>query len=73
MLKIKDSVNLKELKKFGFTKRPDNRYWFLPKVSNNCYIIIPIYSRIINVTILNDEETSNLLYDLIQAGLVEKV
>lgn len=72
MLKIKDSVNLKELEKYGF------------KVEQYC-ISKDLYKGNEHINIYQDDkqidisldgwETNNLdtLYDLIQDGLVEKV
>lgn len=68
MLKIKDNVDLKELEKFGFIK------------AKNIYC----YKNIFDVTVLmvfdnrkisnpRDDHGNVILYDLIQAGLVEKV
>ena len=57
MLKIKDNVDLKELEKFGFKKES----WF-----DNQIVYVKSYEQYntyFDVT----------LYDLIQAGLVEKV
>ena len=68
MLKIKDNVDLKELEKFGFIKTG----------------YIYNYKKIFAVTVLmvfdnkkistpTDDNGNVILYDLIQAGLVEKV
>lgn len=73
MLKIKDNVDLKELEKFGFDKTPFG--WYMKNVSNTatCYVGCEIGD------IWFDKATSNRLYeldilfDLIQAGFVEKV
>lgn len=72
MLKIKDNVDLKELEKFGIKyDEEDNCY-------NGNWISIEIYDEI-----YHKENTRKIyvgasayldtLYDLIQAGLVEKV
>ena len=61
MLKIKDNVDLKELEKFGFHKEFD--YY------EGYDIIVDCYSRRIEVYEGGEEK----LFDLIQAGLVEKV
>lgn len=80
MLKIKDNVDLKELEKFGFTyehlvnsyqkivfsnyvDEPDAEYW----------IEIDTRKILLNTSMLNDYNLDNTLYDLIQAGLVEKI
>lgn len=76
MLKIKDSVDLKELEKFGFHKREDNCWVLKVYLANvdddkNFYEIAE-KDRVIKLTRL-DGELDNTLYDLITAGLVEKV
>ena len=76
MLKIKDTVGLKELEKFGFKFYEKGEYscWCIGCMEHGLYIAI--YS---NRKIEVDEESSgelepmDILYDLIQAGLVEKV
>ena len=80
-LKIKDDVDLKELEKFGF--KPFTRqcgfinqtvYDFFDDLGRAC---ISIYShlRIVELNICFNEldDGANCLFDLIQAGLVEKV
>ena len=75
MLKIKDSVDLKELEKFGFEPRYneitgkivryikiDNRN--VVQYVNNDYNHTPYWEVIL--------QSNDLLYDLIQAGLIEK-
>ena len=72
MLKIKDNVDLKELEKFGFRKDKSCEY---VKHTANAYWCVREKDRIIVFSsgmglwarILTD------LFDLIQAGLVEKV
>ena len=74
MLKIKDNVDLKELEKFGFIYNNDvGQYIF------NCInepLTINVWNRKINISDYNTL-TANILvskiYDLIKAGLVEKV
>ena len=72
MLKIKDNVDLKELKKFGF-------YLGTTYITNKeCYfnskIMILVEDRIIKKEEITFDTTDyDTLYDLIQAGLVEKV
>ena len=80
MLKIKDDVDLKELEKYGFIRDTDlsNDYETVYSVSqgyqrlcielNNrtIFLIEPYFS---NTFMLKN----NTLFDLIQAGLVEKV
>lgn len=77
MLKIKDNVDLKELEKFLFFRK---KYLF----NNRCYYIykgeyynieISCDDRIIVFVCYDDDDLydPDTLYDLIQAGLVEKV
>ena len=71
MLKIKDNVDLKELEKFGFylgrTYITDKECYFGPK------IMILVEDRIIGKREKTFDITDyDTLYDLIQAGLVEK-
>jgi len=90
MLKLKDSVDLKELEKFGFEYDKYNSMYYksfeykkfcqLSTKYDPCLetfieeVMIDIPSRIIHsancVQIFMDYDT---LFDLIQAGLVEKV
>jgi hypothetical protein len=87
MLKIKDDVDLKELEKFGFKtiKAEDEviEYAYIPTKRNhsvNIHIygdnIMPwnkyTFSRKI-VLSNHTQKTFDILFDLIQAGLVEKV
>ena len=72
MLKIKDSVDLKELEKFGFIFE----YGFYEKkFSCLTYFIGTLEHRIISVKTFDDKECvlDTTLFDLIQAGYVEKV
>jgi len=77
MLKIKDDVDLKELEKFGF-KVSDN----VADVNNvSCltfkFLTISQTTRDIDICSgydeVNGDEEIEKLFDLIQAGLVEKV
>lgn len=76
MLKIKDEVNLKELEKFGF-KESD---WIDKKATNlsNSETTIELYDDIYNrwntrkIYVIGSAFLDTV-YDLIQAGLVEKV
>ena len=70
MLRIKPDVDLKELEKFGFIFCEYELYHLSFDEYN--YINVYEYSREITFVCLNDERTKNLLFDLIQAGLVEK-
>jgi len=77
MLKIKDDVDLKELEKFGFKPnyvfREYTKKVYLKNDNDdkNVYVINGI-TRVIELSRL-DDELDDTLYDLIQAGLVEKV
>ena len=82
MLKIKDSVDLKELEKFGFYKSGGVYQNNLEYDDVNSAIVgidiciyIVITDRIIRFASNDQKETTNLdtLYDLIKADLVEKV
>jgi len=82
MLKIKDNVKLKELEKFGFKYDKEMNYYYKHCIGTfNKFIVlieedidsfrgqIVFYNdRAFNTTLYMDT-----LYDLIQAGLVEKV
>ena len=75
MLKIKDSVDLKELKKFGFSYKEKENYYFIGFPFGGTNISIG-EKRIID---FDDEwwgddfELIDTLYSLIKADLVEKV
>lgn len=80
MLKIKDDVDLKELEKFGFIKDKE--------LSNICETVYSVSQGYQTLCIELNSKTmfirepftsnafvfkNNILFDLIQAGLVEKV
>ena len=73
MLKIKDNVDLKELEKFGLKETIEdddhiNGYEFLLETKQKYYyLLIPKFNREIMGNALD------IIYDLIQANLVEKV
>lgn len=75
MLKIKDNVKLEELKRFGFREVED--FFYKPKkgVWEVIEVKINKIDRIIDITGLGDlfNTKEDALYDLITAGLVEKV
>lgn len=79
MLKIKDNVDLKELEKYGF--RIFVNYYEKTITDNGYgeYMFLSVFEvdRVIGLTANTDDDayTENLdiIYDLIQAGLVEKV
>lgn len=86
MLKIKDNVDLKELEKYGFGRNYPTTDLYVCRIFNEkdyCYVIrINNRTRKMNVgiamdgnisTVKNIDECSDILFDLIQVGLVEKV
>ena len=84
MLKIKDSVDLKELEKFGFCNigeiAPIETLYVNGNHTFNMCILIG-EDKIVNIRAIcqfednyfDDIEISELLFDLIKADLVEKV
>jgi hypothetical protein len=81
MLKIKDNVDLKELEKFGFQKG-----YKMFCINNEPRIIMAVVDDKRNLSIQYSDsawwdmnywylydENQDKIYDLIQAGLVEKV
>jgi hypothetical protein len=89
MLKIKDNVSLKELEKFGFKifrvhgNEDELEYAYIPTERNhsaNISIygdnIMPWNKYVFSRKIMlhnHTQRTFDLLYDLIEAGLVEKL
>ena len=82
MLKIKDGVDLKELEKFKFEKHKytyPNEYIIYSTYSNRAIgLYVDLETRMLKGTSSSrDSEDDNtafeILFDLIQAGLVEKV
>ena len=83
MLKIKDNVYLKELKKYGFEyykcKTPDNYKWYEKKVeydfNKKIYYYVNINNRTIEISTYDgyDIKLDDTLYNLIKDGLIEKV
>lgn len=74
MLRIKDNLGLKELKKFGFLEA--EKYYYYPIV--DCVVELRIWKTdrvfYINVNDYEDViENIDLLFNIIEAGLVEKV
>ena len=78
MLKIKNNVPLEELEKFGFNKKGDDYKYFDDDtdeyigVQENGYIYVENYNPGL-VGAIVEEKALDKLYDLIKAGLVEKV
>lgn len=77
MLKIKDNVDLKELEKFGFKKYGGVHTYDLYENYGDCVSIqVAPENKIIDMSINYEDgiiDNLDIIYDLIQAGLVEKV
>lgn len=80
MIKIKDEVDLKELEKFGFEADFENTLNGEPTklVSSDGWVEIELYDDIdgiwnTRVIYVLSSAYLDSIYDLIQAGLVEKV
>lgn len=73
MLKIKDSVDLKELEKFGFELKEYSYVYNTCKQKDGLSgFTIDIDDRFINNYSSVSRKNLDVIYDLIQAGLVEK-
>ena len=71
MLKIKNKVRLKELEKFGFVKDAFNDYAIY---TCRLFLIIRVKKGTREIEIpYGTTDALNILFDLIKAGLVEKV
>ena len=68
MLKINDNVDLKELKKFKFIKTKKKK-----KKKNIFAVTVLMVFDNKKISTPTDDNGNVILYDLIQAGLVEKV
>lgn len=77
MLKIKDNVDLKELEKFGFKLFQGNsKYYYKDVYNGTSDYRVYVEDRIIQLGMGAEETIFNVdttIYDLIQAGIVEKV
>ena len=82
MLKIKDDIDLKELLEFGFEYNTyDNSYTIdLGEDRRGAYCTLYIENRILYIDFCGDDNgysgtdiLNDVIYDLIKAGLVEKV
>lgn len=72
MLKIKDNVDLKELEKFNF--KLDSDEWYMRNDNGFVVLIKPLSKKIVLRTFDTSlHESIDVLYDLIQAGIVEKI
>lgn len=76
MLKIKDNVDLKKLEEFGFEfiKGDVSDYYNLENDEDESdYIVIDADTREIRICSINAKQIDDTIYNLIEAGLVEKV
>ena len=71
MLKIKDNVDLKELEKFGLEKKQG--FYEYEKEQEKGFIFIGSHTNIVFCMTSNSGMSGDILYDLIQTGLVEKI
>lgn len=73
MLKIKDNVNLEELEKFGFEITVKKKQLLYVWKNKHLVDVIEINTQTRGITNLGDRCGNVVLYDLIEAGYVEKV
>lgn len=79
MLKIKDNVDLKELEKFGFKYDRYNNFFSKEIYESDCRLVVDAdkvicYDNYSTADMsYHSVELLTELFDLIQAGLVEKV
>ena len=79
MLKIKDNVPIEELEKFGFKHRYGKCYEYIRELNGrNAYRIYTTKTHAnIQIEVFEPmviaQKMQDVLYDLVQAGLVEKV
>ena len=80
MLKIKDNIDLKELEKFGFEKVPmiyiktiERKHKGFLTFRKNIYVDEKTRKLDIQEGMFNVDKELETIYDLVQAGLVEKV
>ena len=78
MLKIKDSVDLKELEKFGFKYRRETatqyeHYVYETRTENDFYPVARCWIWCCDRCIAMNTREIEIIYDLIQADMVEKV
>ena len=72
MLKIKDNVDLKELEKFGFELKEDSYEYNTCEEDGFSGFTVDIDDRFINNYSSVSRKNLDIIYDLIQTGLVEK-
>ena len=65
MLKIKEEVDLEHI---GFFKEQGDTIW-----NDDWNLNVDMFTRRIGFPLIHDDTSFDRLYDLIQAGLVEKV
>lgn len=76
MLKIRDNVDKKELEKFGFKKDyyvDEKVYVYRFEIGTSYKEEIIVWTSDKSIQVSCGIKTLTILYDLIQAGLVEKV
>ena len=73
MLKIKDDVDLKELEKFGFKFKYDEDSYVYYNFDKYKTIDISFDDYILRFAYCDYDDTADVVYDITQAGLVEKV
>lgn len=82
MLKIKDYINLKELEKFGLKKKEktlrattQTEYigYERETIDSEDFIYVDKDTRRLSFLITYHSELEDIIFDLIKAGLVEKV
>ena len=79
MLKIKEDVDLKELEKFGFEEHEKNYFYYgftTPFCNSEIRMYVNKEDRIITTVLdinVHENKIHDKIYDLIKAGLVEKV
>ena len=86
MLKIRHYINLKELEKFGFKYIEDKSFegdfsYCEKPIGGNVILEVDSHSRVLLADVTGEESNRtyiftdgfDVLFDLIQAGLVEKV
>ena len=75
MLKIKDNVDLKELEKFGFKKKYYNavKTWVMECEITGVHTFQDVVFELPSRKLGFCNWSSDTMFDLIQAGLVEKI
>lgn len=68
MLKIKDDVTIEALEKYGFEEVEDAKFEYNNEEESGAIVI----QKDNEIFAIVDNKAGDILYDLIQAGLVEK-